>query len=210
MKNFLVIALVAFGVFIVTSCDEQTPTDNDVNPTSTKSMLKGSPAESGIVVRYQGSAVVFWSDAKSGLVVGIGAQDFSGAICGAAESDILNVQDVFSPSNEDGGRIIEKVTGNNVSVSVWEIGDYPNDLCSFFSNEPIATGNVKFQYNDNDLLANGEHNINSYSLHVVGNVMGSDGQNYNLNAFNHGVWYDGDFSTLKVLKRTIQLTPKGN
>ncbi|MCG6914359.1 hypothetical protein LJE86_10630, partial [bacterium BMS3Abin03] len=79
MKNFLVIALVAFGVFIVTSCDEQTPTDNDVNPTSTKSMLKGSPAESGIVVRYQGSAVVFWSDAKSGLVVGIGAQDFSGA-----------------------------------------------------------------------------------------------------------------------------------
>ena len=210
MKNFLVIALVAFGIFIATSCNEQSPTDNAVN--NTTMLLKGPPTESGVVIRYQDEFITLWNDEQSGLVLGIGATDFENFCGSGSTNDILNFQDIISPSDESGQRIIEKVMGDNVSLTVWENSDWPNNIgfCELFSIEPIATGYGNFSYNDNDLNGTSETNLNRFGLLANGIVMNSDGKSYNLNAFWYGVWDGSDASTIKVTNRKVQLIATGN
>ncbi len=187
----------AFVLVLVSGCNEQTPTANSIQ--SEQSLLK-PPASSGVVVRVEGFGdYLVWRDGDLVIVIG----ENPNWSCDNVVQE-FDLQYITSPSNEDGARIIAKLVAKDAFVQVFE-SLVPSPICDILSSPVVASGNVKVQYNDNDVYGSVVHNANSYKFSANGKVTGSDGKAYNLNAFLNGSYNAKNDQE----KRKIQLTPTG-
>ena len=119
---------------------------------------------------------------------------------------MFNYTDIYLPQN-DHRRVQQRVRSNSVAALVYQSDTNPTlaDVLDILqSGTLVASGNVNYRNNNNDLHAYSQDNKNhnSYGYSVNGTLIGGD-TTYNLNFIYHAVW-DG-ISVKQVLK--IQLTP---
>jgi hypothetical protein len=110
-------------------------------------------------------------------------------------------------------RLIMQINAGDATTIVWYMESWPedNDLCPFvLNNVPIAIGTANFNYTDNDFYAlwQGHPNSNPYGYKANGSLVGSNGQEYNLNLVDRIIW-DWDGSKFREHGK-ILLVPKGN
>jgi hypothetical protein len=164
------------------ACDQE-PVAPDITPTFD---ITNGPAESGIITRGQDVYAVFWADATTGLSVTFGVDNLE--FCsGVIDFDFVPVKD----ANLASGRVVRLQTGMT-RASVWGFTTF--DCALFTTEEPVASGEAKVQYTDNDVyhwLGSG-HNKNAFTFKGTGTLTDADGNPVTLKAHLLTVW---DFST---------------
>lgn len=153
------------------------------------------PAESGpYVVRYEGSpdwAGWFFADAKRGYLVFVAWNPIEFCTVGGG-FDIINIQEVQNPQNENQINVLAKM--DDAYAAVWEWAPGTPVTCAFVLETPtVGVGTVDGVYTDNDLFAGDdldEERANSWHLSVHGVVMNDMDESFNLNAGFHCTWTD--------------------
>ncbi len=212
MYRFILILFVSFSLFVLSGCNESAPTDTLEHNSST--LLKNNGANGAQFFEYQGIIYEGWTDKKNDLVIVVGIDNIYELVCGSgSDFSTWNFKDKNLPNAIEGEspRVISKASGDDIAVAVWNgwTGDsFPpqSQWCDFFAADPIATGNVKVDYNDNDAKAydRSGNNHNTYKFKVKGNVTDSEGNVMTIDAFYHANWDGDDNTTLKDITK-IQL-----
>jgi hypothetical protein len=210
MKTLIsVIALLVFFGLLFIGCSEKTAQPVE---TSTVSLQKESSIEGAGITRYEAESYYTFWDGQ--LLLIIGCNDLSLACSGGGGYDLFKFKELLLPNvDPELRRLIMQINAGDATTIVWYMESWPedNDLCPFvLNNEPIAIGTANFNYTDNDFYAwwQGHPNSNPYGYKANGSLVGSNGQEYNLNLVDRIIW-DWDGSKFREHGK-ILLVPKGN
>lgn len=168
------------------------------------------PAESGpYVVRYEDSPLwAGWlvADAKRGYFSFIGWDPYEFCTNFPAGIDIMSIQEVQNPQNEDQINVLVKM--DDVYAAVWEwVPGTPITCPYILENPPLAVGTADGTYTDNDLYADlspDEERTNTWTLSAHGKVMDDFDESFNLNTGFHCRWPDR-YAPVVVCKQKVIL-----
>ena len=203
--NYTIILVAVIGLAFAGCIDKvQSPTAADDNTLPSLSKTTGPGAW---VFKYDQTDAGFFYDPDTKLLLVIGINNIPAFLAGTGGVDVFNFTDIFLPKNDPNRRDIRKARGSSVAALVYQSDTLPSlgDVLEFLQNgTPVASGNVRYRYNNNDFYAytQDNKNHNSYGWKVNGTLKGGD-KIYKLNFVYRAVW-DG-VSGKQILK--IQLTP---
>ena len=162
--------------------------------------LADPPSSSGPnVVRFEDTFAVFYSDARTGLSVTIGA-DVVEDCNGNFEPELVSIQEIHVP--EDANRIISILHGDDLMTTVWPFTDFNCDL--FTTEEPVATGTSDLVLTDNDLLVfltPDNVNWNAFGFTAHGLLTAQDGSDVHFNGVQRCRWDGNNDATFGCVER---------
>jgi len=162
--------------------------------------LADPPPSSGPnVVRFEDTFAVFYSDARKGLSVTIGA-DVVEDCNGNFEPELVSIQEIRVP--EDANRIIGILKGDDLMTTVWPFTDF--DCGLFTTEEPVATGTSDLVLTDNDVLVfltPDNVNWNAFGFTAHGLLTAQDGSDVRFNGVQRCIWDGNNDATFRCVER---------
>jgi len=155
-------ALLLIPLFVL-ACDRE-PVAPDITPTFDD---HAPPVESGIVLRGERFDAWTWADSETGLRVTIGF-DVLEYCANVFDFELVPFQAAFLPSD----RLLVREAGP-MHAAVWGFTAFECDR--FTSEQPVATGEVRFRTTDNDFSLTGRNNVNAYGVMANGVIGLTDG-----------------------------------
>jgi hypothetical protein len=202
--------LSTFIVFAFIGCSDkyQTP----LNPNTVQSLKKTTGPGAWIIIDNEKHAAAYL-DEDSGYLLTLGIKDPTEFCSPTQNYELFNFRDLILPNSDpDLRRTISKITGEDISAFVWHFDSVPANIITFAcNNQPIASGNVKFVYTDNNLyVVNGGINRDSFGATANGTLTGTDGKTYKLNLVYNGLVDKNDPTTLfrQIINIHLTLTSK--
>jgi len=209
----VVMLLMASLAFVLLGCsDNSAPivSSGSGSEISAPSLMK-YPGPGAWVNRFGSpSGSVTFFDAEAELLLVVGINDFSSFCAVGGGRDWYLIRVVLLPDADPAlRRVLRDIRGDDLTAVVWHTSSWPSDFCEFvLTNDPLAEGNANLRVTDNDLYSwtHDKPNANAWGRVANGTLIGTDGQEYMLNAVIQ-MMNNGAGRTNEVIR--VQLTPKG-
>jgi hypothetical protein len=171
-----------------------------VSPGSTA--LAG-PTSAGIVLWYDGPFSFGYPDFRSGLAAWFGIDIVAACSGGDPNFSTIHFQDLTLPQADQ--RIIRVANADALPVTVWRVEDLDEIGCPIGTAAPIASGQVRLRYTDNDTLAfvGDNRNANAWGFTAHGILTRSNGQPVQFSSTLRQVWDGAD--GLKINQTVISI-----
>lgn len=140
----------------------QTVQSNDINMAEAKAAKSENAA---FVYRFEDHLGWGFIDFERGLVAFVGADRYSFCADEGWLTDLVSFQDVVRDEGDEIPRINELIKGDNVKVSVWNLGT----PCPYINEGGAAvySGTGDYVFTDNDVSPDGQ-NQNTWGLRLHG------------------------------------------
>jgi hypothetical protein len=173
-----------------------------VSPGSTA--LAG-PTSAGIVLWYDAPFSFGFPDFRSGLAAWFGIDIVAACSGGDPNISTIRFQDITIPEADQ--RIITVAHSDALPVTVWRVEDLDEVGCPIGRAAPIAFGQVRLHFTDNDVVAfiGDNQNANAWGFTAQGVLTQSNGQPVQFSSIHRNVWDGVDALKLNHFVIRVQL-----
>ena len=209
--RYFIFSLIGLLVLMLGCQQQEAPVEITQNTSDESTSLLKPPANSGPnIVRWETSFGWLYYDMNNDL---ISIHSWDDVVCAPGRTDfvLLQIQDIYNPSDQDLLMTLMKSKGHWIFVYDWT-GLTGDDIsCDVLIENLFAVGRGNLVSTDNDLFAWREHDrnrANSFKTTGQGKVFDDNGAEYHYNLVSQYVWKMG--SDLGHGWDKINLVKKGN